>query len=106
MPTHRASDIGELLAHRWQPAQLRKTGCPDAYEELPRRAALLKVPAVSSVEEYIPKHVEGPGSLRQRCMNLIVYLRKLDAALEHAVDDAADVRPDALRLEILHHRSQ
>ncbi|MGV8862986.1 MAG: transposase domain-containing protein [Pseudomonas sp.] len=31
LPTQRASNINELLPHRWQPTQLRKTGCPDAY---------------------------------------------------------------------------
>lgn len=31
LPTQRASEIEELLPHRWLPALLRKTGCPDAY---------------------------------------------------------------------------
>lgn len=64
------------------------------------------VPAISSMQEDIPKNVEGSGYVRQGGMNLLVYLRKLDAALEHAVDDAGHVRPDSLGQKILHHRAQ
>lgn len=42
LPTQRASEIGQLLPHPWQPVKLRKTVCLDAYAPGAKRQCCTK----------------------------------------------------------------
>ncbi|MNG14188.1 hypothetical protein D3C84_979230 [compost metagenome] len=58
------------------------------------------------MDENIPEYIKASRLLGQHGVHLFIYLYQLNTALEHAINNALDVRPNILGLEVFHHIAQ